>query len=46
MVLKHGDARIHRATANYNGFPFFVENNSTMVGPDHAYQKLPSGTDV
>lgn len=40
VVLKHSEARIGRATANYNRSPFFVENNPTMVGASHAYRKL------
>ena len=46
MVLRHSDARIRHATANYNGFPFFAENNPTMVGTDPAYRKLLSRADV
>ena len=45
MVL-NSDARIHRAPANYNGSPFFVENSRTTVGTDYTYRKLPSGIDV
>lgn len=40
VVLKHSEARAGRATVNYNGSPFFLENNPTMVGVGHAYRKL------